>query len=88
MALIQCPECNGQVSSKASTCPHCGCPIEISNFEFINIGPKDGNELVRYIELANSALNGCNGQEAYDYANRALEIDPININALEIKMQS
>lgn len=27
MALINCPECNQQVSSQAKTCPKCGCPI-------------------------------------------------------------
>lgn len=27
MALITCPECNGQVSEKATTCPHCGYPL-------------------------------------------------------------
>jgi hypothetical protein len=27
MALIKCPECNGDVSDKANTCPHCGNPI-------------------------------------------------------------
>lgn len=27
MALITCPECNGQVSDKATTCPHCGYPL-------------------------------------------------------------
>jgi len=27
MALVQCPECKREVSSKASTCPHCGHPI-------------------------------------------------------------
>ena len=27
MALITCPECNGQVSDKAAVCPHCGFPI-------------------------------------------------------------
>lgn len=27
MALIKCPECNGQVSDKAKACPHCGYPI-------------------------------------------------------------
>ncbi len=27
MALITCPECNGQVSDKAAVCPHCGYPI-------------------------------------------------------------
>ena len=28
MALMLCPECGGQVSDKAHTCPHCGYPIE------------------------------------------------------------
>lgn len=27
MALINCPECNNQVSSTAASCPHCGAPI-------------------------------------------------------------
>ena len=27
MALIKCPECENQVSDKAGSCPHCGCPI-------------------------------------------------------------
>ena len=28
MALMQCPECGGQVSDRAAACPHCGCPIQ------------------------------------------------------------
>ena len=28
MALIKCPECNHSVSSHATHCPNCGCPIE------------------------------------------------------------
>jgi len=27
MALIQCHECNGQVSDHARACPHCGAPV-------------------------------------------------------------
>ena len=27
MTLIQCPECNNQVSDKAVMCPKCGFPI-------------------------------------------------------------
>lgn len=27
MALINCPECNKQISDKANSCPHCGYPI-------------------------------------------------------------
>lgn len=26
--LIACKECNGQVSDKAESCPHCGCPVK------------------------------------------------------------
>lgn len=27
MALIICPECGREISSRATACPHCGCPI-------------------------------------------------------------
>ena len=27
MALIECPECQKQVSSEADNCPHCGNPM-------------------------------------------------------------
>ena len=29
MALLKCPECNGNVSSEAGACPHCGKPISL-----------------------------------------------------------
>lgn len=29
MALINCPECNKQISDKAVACPNCGYPLEI-----------------------------------------------------------
>ena len=38
MAMVQCPECNGEISSKAYTCPHCGYPIktpETNQYEYI-----------------------------------------------------
>jgi len=44
------------------------------------------NDGARYLELARSALLGNNGQEAYDYANKLLEIDPTNLSGLETKM--
>lgn len=31
MALIDCVECSKPVSTKATTCPHCGCPISASD---------------------------------------------------------
>jgi len=51
MALIQCPECNKEISDKVKTCPHCGYPFEensdksnnIQQVEIsaVNISPKD-----------------------------------------------
>lgn len=29
MALLVCPDCGGNVSSKAAKCPRCGCPVSI-----------------------------------------------------------
>jgi hypothetical protein len=37
MALINCPDCNKQVSSNAPTCPGCGAPIAIATT------PKEGD---------------------------------------------
>lgn len=27
MAFIDCPECRHEISSRAPTCPDCGCPV-------------------------------------------------------------
>ncbi len=27
MTLVSCPECDKKVSTRASACPNCGCPI-------------------------------------------------------------
>ena len=36
MALIKCPECGKEVSDKALTCVHCGCPLVKKNHCIIN----------------------------------------------------
>ncbi len=51
MALIQCPECNKEISDKVRACPHCGFPFadkpnghsDIQQVEIasVNISPKD-----------------------------------------------
>ena len=28
MALIKCPECGAEISDKAGSCIHCGCPLQ------------------------------------------------------------
>lgn len=29
MSLIVCPECKNEISEYASSCPHCGCPMDV-----------------------------------------------------------
>ena len=36
MALINCPECDREVSSDAVTCPHCGIRISMTVIEGIH----------------------------------------------------
>lgn len=33
MALIKCPECGKEISDKAQSCIHCGCPIQTQKIE-------------------------------------------------------
>jgi hypothetical protein len=39
VALINCPECNKEISDKAGACPHCGCPVFTTEPETKVIGP-------------------------------------------------
>lgn len=36
MALIKCQECGKEISDKATSCPHCGCPLIEKNHCIIN----------------------------------------------------
>ena len=40
------------------------------------------------VQLAKDAIDSVNGEEAYSYANRALETDPSNADAWFIKMKA
>jgi hypothetical protein len=59
MALIQCPECNKEISDKVKTCPHCGFPfgdsvdkqnnvqqVEIAS---VNIAPKNPAKMKKIV---------------------------------------
>ena len=35
MAMINCPECGKEISSRAKTCPNCGCPIGAGSGEAV-----------------------------------------------------
>ncbi len=48
MALIKCSECGREISDKASSCPHCGCPVvgteELVEKPAVKKDDSEGNE--------------------------------------------
>ena len=55
MALIKCPECGKQVSSKAPTCPNCGAPID-SSYSKVKC-PKCGSTNVKVISGSSKVIS-------------------------------
>lgn len=43
MALIKCPECEKDISNKATSCPNCGCPLNNSQTQSTTPVLQDGN---------------------------------------------
>ena len=41
MALIHCPECNYELSSKAKNCPNCGYPISSKDVINASVGKQE-----------------------------------------------
>lgn len=64
MALINCPECNKEISDKAASCPNCGFPIqEINKPKFsptgMNICPKCGTTNGKFFDWDNYVADKC-----------------------------
>ena len=55
MSLVQCPECNGDVSDQAVICPHCGYPLkhkETQNEEYVlSKGPATGSGFATFLRV-------------------------------------
>ena len=50
MALINCPECQREISDKVDNCPHCGYPFEKNNF------PNTGNNEIKKVGKKSSKI--------------------------------
>lgn len=44
MALITCKECGQQISDKATTCIHCGCPLNEAGNDSLNVLNEEQND--------------------------------------------
>lgn len=88
---VKCPNCGASIqldNERADGfCSYCGSKIKVQ--EAINLIRIDkSGDLQNFLNLAQSAIDGNNGKEALDYANKALELDSSNGDAWFIKMQA
>ena len=61
MALIECPECRGKVSSSAVACPHCGFPVKVSRADggpFCSYCGSQNDPSSAYCQRCGNAMNG------------------------------
>lgn len=70
MALIICPECKKEISSRATTCPNCGCPItnidvvnETTQYKAIITNRNYRNKFNRWLFEASKTKSGLSGNE-------------------------
>ncbi len=87
----KCPNCGASIQldneQTEGFCLYCGSKVVVS--EAISLIRIDNSQsLNNYIELGKSALSAGNGKEAFEYANKALEVAPDLSDAWIIKMKS
>lgn len=49
MALIKCSECGSNVSEKASVCPKCGCPLDITKQVIFETQKKKNKKIITIV---------------------------------------
>lgn len=79
-------------------CQSCGCKYSVEEAKKMmvegtvevsgTVKVDDTAKIENYLELSNTAYNAGNGQSAFDYANKALEIAPRNSKAWIAKMKA
>lgn len=90
---VKCNNCGETVqlddSRNEGFCNYCGTKIVIQDLiKDKSFNDNSDSRLKNYIELAESAIEGRNGEEALKYANLALEYDAFNTDVIEIKMKA
>lgn len=86
---IKCPNCGASIqldgSRECGFCSYCGSKVQIQ--DAINkIKIDKSGDIKNYLAVGRAAAEIGNGQEACEYANKVLEIDPRNAEAWELKM--
>jgi len=82
MALIKCPDCEREISSRALQCPFCGCPAEFFN-EGIEVIGKESSNNTAIVEPAKSIISSSES----DVENNKKEDEPdVNTRVLRQRL--
>lgn len=101
MNKLTCEMCGSTDLMKqegAFVCQTCGCKYSVEEARKMMMGGTvevsgtvkvdNSAQIDNYLQLSENAFNSGNGQSAFDYANKALEIDPKNSKAWIAKMKA
>ena len=101
MKQLTCEMCGGTDLIKQDgvfVCQSCGCKYSIEEAKKMmvegtvevagTVKVDDSAKIENYLVLSQNAYNSGNGQSAFDYANKALEISPKNSRAWIAKMKA
>ena len=88
---VKCPNCGASIQldndRTEGFCSYCGSKIKVQDaLSFIKIDKT--SDLKNFMNLSQTAIDGNNGKEALDYANKALELDSSNGEAWYLKMRA
>lgn len=93
MSLVatKCPNCGASImldaGSKEGFCTYCGSKLKVQ--DVINRVKIDKTgDAANYLALAEAACEGVNADEAYGYANKAIEVDAGNVQAWYLKLRA
>lgn len=88
---VKCPNCGASIqldnSREFGFCSYCGSKVQVQEAVHKIEIDKSG-DIQSYIALSKASIEAGNGQEAYDYANKALELSSQNVDAWFLKMKA
>ena len=88
---VKCPNCGASIqldnSREFGFCSYCGSKVQLQQV-VSKIQIDKSGDVQSYIDLSKSSIDAGNGQEAYDYANKALELSIQNAEAWFLKMEA
>ena len=88
---VKCPNCGSSIqldgNREEGFCSYCGSKVQIQE-AIKQVKIDKSGDIQNYLKMSQASLDAGNGQESYDYANKALELDPDCAEGWYLRMQA